>query len=721
MTAAMTAAIFRAEFRRALPLLPWLLGCHAITLGLRTRWSDEVTPPVAGIVGWATGSLALLVLIGSIWQDSPSRPERFLATRPIAPRPQFFAKLSALLLMVAPPFAAVDLGTLLWAEQSARILFLGTAQTALFAGVAVLAAFPLVGFWRSAPVAFSGLGVAFFAGALVLRLFGNHPLNTDGPRWIALDYLLTPPVLLVALAMAGFLSALSLRLLRRRPGNLLRIAVFTVGICVTLQGALVLRTRPRTSQAAVNAALVSLKYTPFHSADGFATRLDLTPPSEPGDASIVRIREFTRIRVNGRDALRWHTPWDGRSEGSIQSHPVQHALRRHGGAAFQLPAAYHPEDEPAGALIADTFPPDPPLEIAARIRETNYRWQVVADLPLRVGATAVHGDHRWRVRQISEPPGFSGRTGLWVALVETFPKLWLGKHPKAGMNPHFSDLALLLDSSTGELRSMEFISGFPAGDDRRQSLVSRRFFLHHDPSDSFEMTRTGSRIREVEWSPAHRLLILRLKEERTIYYDWRSAGPVLYPSKWLRQPFIDSPKSVRAIDPPLVTTSDAAAVTRNGLGWLTEDLLFQDPGEKVLTEEEWIAFLRLEPTARRYRQLVAGFVPRPVLEREVDRWLAGDPVRLPNPQGSPHVAIDPLLELALARGQAEAPRRLKEAITRNQEDDANYHAVWWVEPVRDAFVVPTGLKSHAEVVDWFMAQDPAAFAFDPALGRFQLR
>ena len=73
MTAAMTAAIFRAEFRRALPLLPWLLGCHAITLGLRTRWSDEVTPPVAGIVGWATGSLALLVLIGSIWQDSPSR------------------------------------------------------------------------------------------------------------------------------------------------------------------------------------------------------------------------------------------------------------------------------------------------------------------------------------------------------------------------------------------------------------------------------------------------------------------------------------------------------------------------------------------------------------------------------------------------------------------------------------------------------------------------
>ncbi len=718
----MTAAIFRAEFRRALPLLPWLLGCHAITLGLRTRWSDEVTPPVAGIVGWATGSLALLVLIGSIWQDSPSRPERFLATRPIAPRPQFFAKLSALLLMVALPFAAVDLGTLLWAEQSARILFLGTAQTALFAGVAVLAAFPLVGFWRSAPVAFSGLGVAFFAGALVLRLFGNHPLNADGPRWIALDYLLTPPVLLVSLATAGFLSELSLRLLRRRAGSLLRIAVFATGICLALQGALVLRTRPRTSQAAVKAALVSLKYTPFHSADGFATRLDLTPPSEPGDASIVRIREFTRIRVNGRDALRWHTPWEGRREGSIQSHPVQHALRQHLGPAVQLPDAYHPEDEPGAALIDDAFPPDPPIEISARIQETNYRWQVVADLPLRVGATAVHGDHRWRVRRISDIiPNDSGGPGLSVAFLVTFPNLWLGKRAATGTNPHFSDLAFLLDPSTGELRFMQIRSGRLAGDDRRRSLFSRRISCSLDPSDPIEMIRTGNRIREVEWSPAHRLLILRLEEENTIYYDWRSAGPVLYPSKWLRQPSIDPLKSVRAIDPPLVTTSDAAAVTRNGLGWLTEDLLFQDPGAKVLTEEEWIAFLRLEPTARRYRQLAAGFVPRPVLEREVDRWLAGDAVRLPNPHGIPRIFIDPVLELALARGQAEAPRRLKEAITRNQEDDANYHAVWWVEPVRDAFVVPTELKSHAEVVDWFMARDPAAFVFDPALGRFQLR
>ena len=718
----MTAAFFRAEFRRALPLLPWLLACHAITLGLRTRWSEGATPQFVGIVEWATWSLALLVLIGSVWQDSPSRPERFLATRPMTPAPLFFAKLAALLLMLALPFIAVEFATLLWAEQSARIQFLGTAQMALFAGVIVLTAFPLVGFWRSAPVAFSGLGVAFFAGALVLRLFGNHPLNSGGPRWIGLDYLLTPPVLLASLAIAGSLSALSLRLLRRRSGSLLRIAVFTVGVCLALLGALVLKTRPQTSPMAVVPALVSLKYTAAHLPDGYGTRLELTPPSELRDASLVRIRQFTRVRVNGRDALRWSNPWENRRSGSLQSHAVQHALRRHLGTAVQLPEAYDLEDEPASALIDDTYPPDPPIEIAAQIRETNYRWKVVADLPLRVGATAVHGDHRWRVRHVSDViPNVNGQAGLSVTFVETFPNLWLGESATTGTN-YFSDLALLLDPSTGGLRSMEILpSGRSAADDRRRSLSNRQRSCYIDPASLIELIRTENRIRDVEWSPAHRLLILRLTEEETIHYDWRSNGPVLYPSEWLRLPYIDSLKSVRSIDPPLVTPSDAAAVTRNGLGWLAEDLLFKDPAAQVLTEEEWMAFLRLEPSARRYRRMAAGFVPRPVLEREVDTWLDGVPVRLPNPHGIPNHRLDPVLELGLARGRSEAPRWLKEAITRKQEGERRHHPLLLLDSIHDAFVLPPGLKTAPEVVEWFMAQDPAAFVFDPTLGKFQLR
>jgi hypothetical protein len=141
----------------------------------------------------------------------------------------------------------------------------------------------------------------------------------------------------------------------------------------------------------------------------------------------------------------------------------------------------------------------------------------------------------------------------------------------------------------------------------------------------------------------------------------------------------------------------------------------------VLTEEEWMAFLRLEPSAKRYRQMAAGFVPRPVLEREVDRWLDGDPLRLPNPHGIPIHGLDPVFELALARGHPEAPRWLKEVIARYQEGERRHHPVMLLDSIRGAFVLPPSLKTGPEIVDWFMAQDPAAFVFDPTLGKFQLR
>lgn len=713
----MTAAVFRAEFRRALPLLPWLLACHAVTLGLRTRWSDDVTPQLAGIVEWATWSLALLVLIGSIWQDSPSRPERFLATRPLAPKPLFFAKLAALLLMVALPFIAVEFATLLWAEQSARILFLGTAQLALFAVVAVLAAFPLVGFWRNAPVAFSGLGVAFFGGALVLRMFGNHPLNAHGPRWVGLDYLLTPPVLLVSLAMAGSLSAISLRLLCRRPGSLLRIAVFTVGICLSLQGALVLRNQPQTSRSAGKAPLVSLKYTPLQFAEGWGTRLEITPPSEPTNSSIFQVRQFTRIGVDDRDALRWSGPWEnqiGSSATSLQSHPVQHALRQHLGDSVTMPEASRPEDEPAVALIDDVYPPPHPIAIEAQIRETSYRWQVVADLPLNAGASAVHGGSRWTLKQSTTRPDGFGAPRIGVTLHERYPTIWLSEVFGERMEPTVADLFVLLDPSTSKL-----LHGSSFGQHnlpRLGSSSARRSLGERFISLNFsENTWWEGKTPALSSSGGQRLLILRAVVTHTSYYDWRSTGPVLYPAKWLRIPYIDSLKSVRSIDPPLVTPSDAAAVTRNGLGWLPGDLLFQDPQANVLTEEEWIAFFRLEPSAKHYRQIADTYVPRPVLEREVDGWLQSYEVRLPNPR------IDTTLELALARGCAEAPVWLKESITRKREDEANYNAVWVFDPIHDSFVLPPGLETAPEVVDWFMAQDPAAFVFDPALGKFQLR
>jgi hypothetical protein len=713
----MTAAVFRAEFRRALPLLPWLLGLHAITLGLRTRWSGELTPRLSGVIEWGTWALALIVVVGSLWQDSPSRTDRFLASRPLRSGSLLSAKIAALLAMVALPFAFVEGCALVWADPPPRIVWLGILQTSLFVVVAVLAAFPFVWFWRNHAIAFTGLAVAFFAGAVLLRLFGSHPLNLRGPRWLGLDYLLMPPVLFAAMSIAGLLATASLILLRRQPHAALRIPIFAGCVCLALAAALWLRVRPVVADHAETAPLVSLIYTPSQSSEGYGTRLDISPPSEAPDPSMQRVRHFARVRINGRESLRWG--WAGRSssiqlQALLHSAPLQHALRLRFGDALKLPDAVPAEDEPASALIDNAYPPVDPLRIEAQIKETYYRWQVVADLPLRTGASATRGESRWTIEQATTYPDSCGGYRKSVTLQKRFPTIWLEQVFGDHAGPAIEDQFVLLEPSTGKMLPG---SAFDLGNPPRpgQTDVLRSLAVLSISLDFREGTWWEGKTPEIDWWREHRLLILRPAVEKTVHHDWSSAGPILYPSKWLSIPYIDTLKSVRSTDPPLATPSDAAAVTRNGLGWSTGDLLFQDPRATGLTEEEWIAFFRLQPTAQRFRQLAGGVVPRPALDREADAWLAGYQVRLPNPR------IDPVLELALARGRTEAPGWLHEAITRKRGVEPGFHAVWVLDSIRDAFVLPPGLKSETEAVDWFMTRDPVRFLFDPVIGKFQLR
>ncbi len=428
-----------------------------------------------------------------------------------------------------------------------------------------------------------------------------------------------------------------------------------------------------------------------------------------------RLRQFTRIHINGREALRWapySSPYG--SQRSLHLAPIQHALRQYYGDDVKLPDSYPAEDEPASALIDDVYPPVQALQIEAQVKEVLYRWQVVADLPLSAGASAVHGESRWTITHATTFPDSSGGSRKSVAIQEHFPTIWLGQAVGERGEPAIRDQFALLDPSTGRMLSGSAFDhanhSLHPRTDARRSLGERfiSLFLGED-------TWWDGKTPEIDWSREHRLVILRAVVVDTLYYDWRSAGPVLYPSKWLSLPYIDSLKSVRSIDPPLVTASDAAAVTRNGLGWLTDDLLFQDPDAKVLTEDEWIAFFRLDPSAKRYHQLADGFVPRPDLAREADAWLAGYKVRPPNPH------IDPMLALALARGHVDAPRWFQEAITRKRTEEPTFHPAWVDDPVRESFVLPPGLKTEAEIVDWLLAQDSARFVFDPAPGKFQLR
>ena len=75
----MIAAFLRAELLRALTFLPWLLGLHALSLGMQTVWSAEAIRLHEGLVNAALWLVTAGCAVASVWRDHPWRPHHPLA------------------------------------------------------------------------------------------------------------------------------------------------------------------------------------------------------------------------------------------------------------------------------------------------------------------------------------------------------------------------------------------------------------------------------------------------------------------------------------------------------------------------------------------------------------------------------------------------------------------------------------------------------------------
>lgn len=160
----------------------------------------------------------------------------------------------------------------------------------------------------------------------------------------------------------------------------------------------------------------------------------------------------------------------------------------------------------------------------------------------------------------------------------------------------------------------------------------------------------------------------------------------------------------------------AAEETRNGLGWQVKDVLLAEPEAAGLSESEWLAFFRIYPSAGSYAALRGKVLKAEEIDAEADRLL------------DTHVLLpfewedrDSLLELSFARGRADAPVGLSQGIKRvtrvRQISSFNVGKL-----VRAYFVLPDDIvpKDGRQELDWFLAQDPARFVFDPATRKFHL-
>jgi hypothetical protein len=156
---------------------------------------------------------------------------------------------------------------------------------------------------------------------------------------------------------------------------------------------------------------------------------------------------------------------------------------------------------------------------------------------------------------------------------------------------------------------------------------------------------------------------------------------------------------------------------RRGLAWKVSPILLAVPQEIGLTETEWLEYVHLNPEAVVYHALAGKVLARERIDEAVDEILESFRIQPSNHR------ISPGLELALARGRAEAPRWLKEDFEARIAASAGHS----FEILKNHFVLPeldhleNGIRIREGQLGWFLAADPDGFEFDPATRKYQLR
>jgi hypothetical protein len=804
----MTAAVFRAEFLRALPVWPWLLAAHAMALYLRLRPDDAAFRWLGGIAEWGIWLLSGLLLVASLWADNPSRREPFLATRPVRGTALFLGKFAGLLVLIVLPFVGTDLVASVAAKQPAAVLLTGTLQTALFSTVALLAAIGVTWSCATRTTAAAGLLLAFAGATTVIyevaEFQSRFAVHATGYLFFAHRQL----VLWAALAVAGF--GLLLIFGKRRPWR--RVPLFAAVCWAAVFGLLKWPERSPAVDARVEPALVHLDINLQPVGKRLEDSLQLQLPSPRTEPDLERSWSFSRVVANGRAVPPWQFQRLAGLSGSVEGKPVQAELRRHFGEGLRFGKSWRTDPYPAIAVLPGVHDPARTFDLDLTVLEVVTRWELVADLPLERGATATRGDTRWVIESITPARDFENDEGRLIQVREISPALWLGRSPVG--DPRI-DLYCVVDVAGGQVRGagvfgmgMKSAGRWSVRDETRPLRLSSR-----------EQYGDGDG-PPLDFSRELRLAILRPVVVRRISYEWKSPRPVPSPAmsekghwtpqdhgeghpgtamEWLaanpapaagwknvaawldelcprlgkgaisdhdRETVIVAVTAavkdhleetlayreglspygavalrvlqealVRNVKPgaiagPLATDAGlinelaakgrlpevaplVADLARSGKAWRVQSALFTDPQAVGLTEAEWLDFYRLYPSANAYLRLRDTVLPRTLIDAETDKIVEGFG------ESATAESRSHLSDLALVRGHPAVPGWLHRLLSHERSQPGGIRGMDpnWMRYIEH----PPEVKSGAAVLDWFLAQDPARFVFDPAAGKFQLR
>lgn len=505
-------ACLMAEFRRALPFLPWLLGLHAMTLGARTRWAGEFSNQLVAVIEWMCLTIPLLVAVISLWRDAPLRRERFLSTRPQRFLPLLSAKWIALTLIIVLPFGIVDFIALKTGGFSGKFLWLGTLQTLLLFLAALCALFPAVWWWRGVSSAFTALGVTFAAlitsGFLLSRQIGNR--NLHGGE--ALGFPLGAMLVLTFLVVLAITSAAFLYLLRK-PKDLIRIPAFAVLACLSLWIGLRVAVRPPAADEVVKPSLVAVSRMSPGYQEAKYEWFNAQTPSMPPEADIEVVWSFSKLKIDGRDSR----PWTQRGPSNDpKSYQVRSAVARRCGNSFAIPGAEPAYHFPTIAMMPGDTKRHRSHEIEFELLETHYRWEVVADMPLKEGASVGLSDSRWmivtyRPDVFLRPEQNLGKDALEVRKLSS--DLWMSSRSSRNMfHRPDEDYPCIGDPASGVMIPIQLQGRSPGV----SSVVNQ----------TCSLKSWGYNEDKIDFSRDLRFVVLRPTVVRRISHAWKSPEPV---------------------------------------------------------------------------------------------------------------------------------------------------------------------------------------------------
>ena len=428
---------FRKDMRQFRVFLGIWGGLLLLDLAVNLGWVGQVDFRALGGVDqmsnfwtWLLPEV-LWVLVGllpslAVLADSPARREGFLATRPLAKRDWFFAKLLFVLGLVVAPWVLQELVHLLWQGMPAWVIAQGTLERLLFTlpvavGFGAFAAlWPGYARWARA-LAGSVVG-AYLLLAIVAMVsqfvFHTQPFSfePDSARGLVGTYGLTLALVLLAV----WHSRVHPGVLGRWGGLVLALLCYWVALKLCPRGLLALRpadpTTARTVMADAGFEIPGRGLAFWKQLDprrpGWAQFVvNLTPRTKPLPAGLLVewANQDSSVARAGGGTL----PGDGRVGhkrlfNAMLWNPSHHSDDIAAWAAefpedvlFRMETPFMPgsrDSFQAGRfdLPARTEELAEPLTLRTAFEARVFRWRKLADLPLTPGATATDEFGSWQ-------------------------------------------------------------------------------------------------------------------------------------------------------------------------------------------------------------------------------------------------------------------------------------------------------------------------------------